>query len=105
MSVIALDLLLKACKRQLSSTSKPKAPLEPGHIMLITQRLDQSDPINRLFYVALVTQFFTCVRIRNLLPTSTRTFSLFRHLSRGDFNFTNDAIIVTFMDKDLASPR
>ena len=39
----ALELFMKACKRQLSSKSKPKAPLEPGHIILISQTCDQSD--------------------------------------------------------------
>ena len=80
----ALDLLMRACKRDLSSESKPKAPIEPGHIILIRTFCDQSDLTNRLFFVALTTQFFTCFRKSNLLPPSLNTFSPFKHLTRGD---------------------
>ena len=90
-----LDLLMKACKRDLSATSKPKAPIEPGHILLIRTFCDQSDLTNRLFFVALVTQFFTCFRKSNLLPPSLNTFSPFKHLTRGDIKLCGSNIVFT----------
>ena len=91
-----LDLLLKACKRDLSSDSKPKAPIEPGHIILIRTFCDQSELTNRLFFVALTTQFFTCIRKSNLLPPSLNTFSPLKHLTRGDINLCGVDLVFTF---------
>ena len=90
-----LDLLIKACKRDLSSSSKPKSPIEPGHIILINTLCDQSNPTNRLFFVALITQFFACLRKSNLLPPSLKAFSQFKHLTRGDIKFVAGNIILT----------
>ena len=90
-----LDLLMRACKRELSSASKPKAPIEPGHIILIRTFCDQSNLTNRLFFVALTTQFFTCFRKSNLLPPSLNTFSSFKHLTRGDIKLCGSNIIFT----------
>ena len=90
-----LDLLLRACKRELSSASKPKAALEAGHIILIRTFCDQSDLTKRMFFVALITQFFACLRKSNLLPPSLRAFSPFHHLTRGDIKFVAGDIILT----------
>ena len=90
-----LDIFMQACKKQLSSTSKPKAPIEPGHLILIQAICDISIPDNRLFFVALIMQFFTCVRKSNLLPPSLNTFSTLKHFTRGDFHFTPGGITVT----------
>ena len=79
----------------MSSESKPKAALEPGHVILISQILDKSVLRNRLFHVALLVQFFTCVRKSNLLPPSIKTFSVHKQLTRGDLHFAPDSIIVT----------
>ena len=90
-----IDMLIKSCKRQMSSESKPKVALEPGHIILISQVLDPSSLLHRLFHVALLVQFFTCVRKSNLLPPSLRAFSVHKHLTRGDLHFAADSIIVS----------
>ena len=90
-----LDLLMRACKRDLSSASKPKSPIEPGHIILISTFCDQSDLTKRMFFVALITQFFACLRKSNLLPPSLRAFSPFHHLTRGDIKFAAGDIILT----------
>ena len=90
-----IDMLIKACRREMSVSSRPKAPLEPGHILLIQAAIDSDLPLHRLFYVALIVQFFACLRKSNLLPTSLRNFSPARHLTRGDFHFTPGAMIIT----------
>ena len=77
----ALQLLLKACKREFSAAAKQKAPIEPGHILLIREILDFSNPLHNLFFVALVIQFFSCIRKSNLLPASFRAYSPHKHLS------------------------
>ena len=90
-----IELLIKSCKREMSVSARPKAPLEPGHILLIAQILDNSDPYHRLFFVALVIQFFACLRKSNLLPPSLRAFSPFHHLTRGDIHQVPGALILT----------
>ena len=90
-----LELFTRASKRQLSITARPKAPLEPGHIIMMRQTLDFSNPLHKLFYIALNIQFFTCVRKSNLLPPSVKAYSPFTHLSRGDLYFVPGALIVT----------
>ena len=90
-----LLLFIRASRRELSVTARPKAPVEPGHIILIGQMLDGANPIHRLFYATLNIQFFTCIRKSNLLPPSVRAYSPFYHLSRGDLHFVPGALIVT----------
>ena len=51
--------------------------------------------LHRVFFVALVIQFFGCLRKSNLLPPSIRMFSPFRHLTRGDIHFVDGAIVLT----------
>ena len=90
-----IDLLLRACKRDMSSVSKPKAPIEPGHIILISQMMDQSDIHHTLFYTALLIQFFGCLRKSNLLPPSVKGFSVVKQLTRGDIHIVQDGIIIS----------
>lgn len=90
-----LLLLTRASRRELSITARPKAPVEPGHIILIGKMIDGANPLHILFYVALNIQFFTCIRKSNLLPPSVRAYSPFHHLSRGDLHFVPGALIVT----------
>lgn len=90
-----VDLLIKSCRREMSTSSRPKAPLEPGHILRIANCVDFSVLTHRLFYIALVVQFFACLRKSNLLPTSTKNFSQSKHLTRGDFHFVPGAMILS----------
>ena len=90
-----IELLLKACKREMSVSARPKAPLEPGHILLISQILDNNDPYHRIFFVAMVIQFFACLRKSNLLPPSAKAFSPFHHLTRGDIHNVPGALVLT----------
>ena len=85
-----IDLLIKACKRDMSVTSRPKAPLEPSHLILIMHILQSGELVHIMFFAALIVQFFSCVRKSNLLPPSFRAFSTFKHLTRSDFHFTED---------------
>ena len=91
-----IDLLTRACKRDMSSSSKPKAPLEPGHLILINHMIDPSDVNHRLFQCALLIQFFTCIRKSNLLPPSIRGFSVKRQLTRGDIHLLPTSLLLTF---------
>ena len=91
----AIDLLTKACKREMSSESKPKAPIEPGHIILISHMIDPSDINHQLFLNALLVQFFSCVRKSNLLPASLRTFSPHKQLTSADIHVTQDGLVLT----------
>mgnify|MGYP001545517392 CR=1 FL=1 len=90
-----IDMLLKGCKKELSTSARPKAPLEPVHLVLIQNLIDHGNPKHRMFYAAVVTQFFACLRKSNLLPPSLRTFSAFKHLTRGDFHFVPGAMVLT----------
>ena len=90
-----IELLIKSCRRELSVSSRPKAPLEPGHLLQIMQNIDQGNLMHRIFFVALVIQFFACLRKSNLLPPSYKTFSPFKHLTRGDIHFVDGAIVLT----------
>ena len=90
-----IDLLTKACRRDMSVNSKPKAPIEPGHLILMTHMMDMSDVNYRLFHCAIMVQFFSCIRKSNLLPPSVRGFSVHRHLTRGDVHILPDSIILT----------
>ena len=90
-----IELLMKSCKRDMSVCARPKAPLEPGHIILMANVLDSNDPLHKLFYVAMVIQFFACLRKSNLLPPSAKAFSSFHHLTRGDFHQVPGALVLT----------
>ena len=90
-----IELLVKSCRRDLSVSSRPKAPLEPAHLILIRDMLDYNVLTHRLFFIALIIQFFGCLRKSNLLPPSARTFSPFKHLTRGDIHFVDGAIVLT----------
>ena len=89
-----IDLLLRTCKREMSSVSKPKAPIEPGHIILISHMIDPSDIYHKLFYTAHLIQFFGCLRKSNLLPPSVRGFSVIKQLTHGDLHVLPDGIII-----------
>ena len=90
-----IDLLLRACKREMSSVSKPKAPIEPGHLILISHMIDPGNIHHKLFYNALLIQFFGCLRKSNLLPPSIKGFSVVKQLTRGDLHVLQDGIIIT----------
>ena len=67
-----IDLLIKAAKRNMSTQCKPKSPLQIAHILLIRNVVDTSIHMHYAFFVALVFQFFSCVRKSNLLPPSAK---------------------------------
>ena len=87
-----IDLLVKACKRDMSAESKPKAPLEPSHLILINSLMDPSNLDHRIFQAALMIQYFSCVRKSNLLPPSIKGFSQHRHLTRADITVLPDGL-------------
>ena len=91
----AIQLLLAACKREYSSASKPKLPIEPGHLLLIKSILETQNPMHQLFFVALIIQYFGCLRKSNLLPPSVRGYSPFKHLSRADIIIFPDQIVLS----------
>ena len=90
-----IDLLLKACKRTMSSESKPKSPIQVSHIILIKNLIDFSNPLHYAFFAALVIQFFSTVRISNLLPVSANCFASNKHLKRSDIVHVQNALILT----------
>ena len=90
-----IDILLKSLKRQMSAASKPKAPLTPEQIVLISHIIDSSDPKQFTFYVALLIHFFSIVRKSNLLPPSKSSYSKFKHLSRGNVMITESCLVLT----------
>ena len=90
-----IDLLIRACKRDMSSDSKPKAPIEPGHLILISHMLEPGNIHHKLFYNALLIQFFGCLRKSNLLPPSIRGFSVFKQLTRGDIHLVPGGLVLT----------
>ena len=94
-SAPAIDLLMKALRRQMSQSEKPKAPITPGHLVLIASLLDASDPTDIAFYAAMLIQFFSLVRKSNLLPPSFKTYSRFNHLSRRDIKYKDGNLYIT----------
>ena len=88
-----IDLLLKSAKRTLSSQSKPKSPIQISHILLIRNVVDFSNPTHRAFFVALVFQFFSCIRKSNLLPTSSK-FSSSKCIKRSDVIHKKGSLII-----------
>ena len=95
MSDIHVQLLMKAAKRNLSSTSKPKAPLEVPHLLHIISTANYQDPQNHAFVAAVVTAFFACLRRSNTVPPSQATFDPAKHLTRQAVVFASDSIILT----------
>ena len=89
-----IDLLLKSCKRLKSQTAKPKSPIEPGHLVLIGYVINYNEPCEYMFYLALLIQFFCCLRISNLVPASANALKCIKHLKRSDITFTNDSMIL-----------
>ena len=90
-----IDLLLKSCKRHMSAMSKPRSPLQVAHILLIKNIIDFSNPCHHAFFVALVIQFFSAVRISNLLPVSVNNFMSIKHLRRSDIVHVHNSIVLT----------
>ena len=88
-----IDLLLKAAKRTMSSTSKPKSPIQVAHIILIKNVIDMSNVTHRVFIVALIFQFFTCLRKSNLLPVNTSCKNL-KCIKRQDIVQSDGSLIV-----------
>ena len=89
-----IDLLLKSCRRLKSQSAKPKSPIEPGHLILISYVVNNSLPYEYMFYIALLVQFFSCMRISNLVPSSIKNLKCIKHLKRGDVTFTTDSMII-----------
>ena len=79
----------------MSSVSKPKSPLQVAHILLIRNLIDFTDPCQYAFFVALVIQFFSAVRISNLLPVSVNNMFSIKHLRRSDIVHVNNCIVLT----------
>ena len=90
-----LDLLLKACKRTMSSVSKPKSPIQVAHILLIKNIVDFNDPCQYAFFVSLVVQFFSAVRKSNLLPATVNSLNSIKHIRRSDIVHSHDSLIIT----------
>ena len=90
-----IDLLMKSCKRTMSVSAKPKSPIEVGHILLIQNLIDFSDPCQYTFFLALIIQFFACLRVSNLVPTSVNHVASKCHLKRSQVSVLQNAIILT----------
>ena len=90
-----LDLLLKSCKRSMSYVSKPKAPIQVSHILLIKNLINFNNPAEHAFFVALVVQFFSTVRVSNLLPPTVNSIKSVKHIRRSDIIHVSDALIVS----------
>ena len=88
-----IDMLLKAAKRTMSNTAKPKSPLQVSHLILIKNVVDCTNVTHHAFIVALVFQFFTCLRKSNLLPVSANLKSL-KCIKRSDVLYRNGSLIV-----------
>ena len=90
-----LDLLLKACKRSMSYVSKPKSPIQVAHILLIQNLIDFNDSCQFAFFIALVIQFFSAVRVSNLLPPTVSSIKSVKHIRRSDIFHVDNNLIVT----------
>ena len=89
-----IDLLMKSCRRSMSANSKPKSPIELGHLLLIKQLIDFSDPPQYTFFLALVLQFFACLRVSNLVPNSPSQVFSHKHITRASVVVNEDNIII-----------
>ena len=47
-----------------------------------------------MFYLAMLILFFSCMRVSNLVPSSTNTLKSIKYLKRADITFTTDAMIL-----------
>ena len=90
-----IDLLMRSCRRTMSTNSKPKSPIELGHLLLIKGLIDFNNPSEFAFYLALVIQFFACLRVSNLVPPNPQALSSTRHIRRASIVHNSDSIIIT----------
>ena len=95
MSDIHVQLLMKAAKRNLSASSKPKAPIEVPHLLYIISHANYKDPQQHAFVAAVLTAFFGCLRRSNTVPPSASAFNPAKHLTRRAVVFQHDAIVLT----------
>ena len=89
-----IDMFLKAAKRTKSSMSKPKSPLLIEQLLLIKNIVNYQDKFHHAFIVALVFQFFSCIRKSNLLPTSMYNFKMSMCLKRKDIVYVDGSLVV-----------
>ena len=89
-----IDMFLKASKRTKSFMSKPKSPLLVEQLLLIKNIVNYNDKFHHAFIVALMFQFFSCVRKSNLLPVSMYNFKNSMCLKRSDIVFNQGSLVV-----------
>lgn len=94
MSDIHMQLLMKAAKRQMSSQSKPKAPIEIPHLKFIMQNTDNNDPSQQMFLAAIMVAFFGCLRRSNVVPPSDLLFDSSKHLTRAAIKILPDSLVL-----------
>ena len=90
-----IDLLLRSCRRTMSSQSKPKNPIEIGHLLLIKNFVDFSNPPEFAFFTALLVQFFGCLRISNLLPVSAAQLDSVQYLRRSNVTISQGNLLLS----------
>ena len=90
-----IDLFVRACKRTMSSDSKPKNPIEVGHLLLIRKCVNFQNPTECAFFTALLVQFFGCLRVSNLLPVSASDLSSNKFLRRKDITMSQGNLLLT----------
>jgi hypothetical protein len=73
---------------------KIRLPLEPAHLYSIYKVLDLSSIQNTVFWALLLIGFYGMLRKSQFANNSRNTFNPKEQLTRGDFQFTHEGLII-----------
>ena len=93
---ILVEISLKGLKAQLSRPKRQKLPLSIDHLLKFYNILNLSNANHLSCWCAMLLAFFGCLRLSNLVPTSTNNFDPLKHLSRDDIRFENDIVLIFY---------
>ena len=90
-----LRLTMKGLKRLNKYTTRQAIAMTPLILKEMTSKLNMQCPVDSTFWAASLVVFFLLLRKSNLVPTSLTSFDPFKQLSRQDFEWRHDRVLVT----------
>ena len=90
----ALKMTLSGVEKLNTYIPKIRLPLEPAHLYSIYKVLDLSSIQNTVFWALLLIGFYGMLRKSQFANNSRNTFNPKEQLTRGDFQFTHEGLII-----------
>ncbi|XP_070571119.1 uncharacterized protein [Ptychodera flava] len=92
---IDLRLTLQGLDKSMIALPHPRQPILPQHLLSMHQLIDLNDSKDATIWACITIAFFTFLRKSNMVPLSTNKFSPLEHLTRGNFQFCSQGLLVS----------